>query len=204
MSTFEAALPNLQEIEGGFQIDPNDPGNYNLDGDLVGTNHGVSGRFYDRITEETITEEDVRNLTKIEAQQIFKEHFWNAYEIGRINNQQIANQVFDMFVNHKPETARSLINKALEEVYTGPDTGISGPIDWIDKINYISNQGKAVTFNNTLADIRTNWMEANAPEGWVEILMNRAQSFIIDNPLASLGVVLAVMAIGVGANKLLS
>jgi lysozyme family protein len=99
MANFAAYLPLLQQAEGGFQKLPSDPGNYNSRGELVGTNHGISARFYEDVIKRPPTEADMRAITKATAEPIFKTYFWDKVQADNIKNQSVANTVVDHHVN---------------------------------------------------------------------------------------------------------
>lgn len=177
MAQFEPAYHLTSLNEGGYQKDPNDPGNYNSRDELVGTKFGISARFYERILGRPPSETDMRDLTKADAKAIYKDNFWRQYRIGEIHSQKIANQVFDMFINHAPGTAISFIRDALNKY--GYDR--QGD-DWRESINRAITQGNEIKVNNAIAREREKFMRNNAPTGWASILINRARKYYIDNP----------------------
>lgn len=63
-------------IEGPFQDNPNDPGNYAPDGSLVGTAWGVSARYNPGV--------DIRNLTPETAAPIARARTWDRYNLARL------------------------------------------------------------------------------------------------------------------------
>ena len=44
MANFNKAIDLILKNEGGYQAHPNDKGNYNSKGQLVGTKYGISGQ----------------------------------------------------------------------------------------------------------------------------------------------------------------
>ncbi len=74
------------KFEGGFQNDATDQGNYTKSGKLVGTNHGISAYLYELVKGKEPTQEDMQNLTKAEAAEIYKTVFLNVI-IGDAPNQ---------------------------------------------------------------------------------------------------------------------
>ena len=99
MANFSTYLPLLQQVEGGFQKIPQDPGNYNSRKELVGTNYGISARFYEGIIGRPPTEADMRAITKGQAEKIFLDHFWNKVKANQIVDQAMANTIVDHQVN---------------------------------------------------------------------------------------------------------
>ncbi len=67
---FERAVAWIFDREGGFQNDPRDKGNY-YDGELVGTKYGISAASWGGMY-------DIPNLTKEQAEAIYRQHYWLA------------------------------------------------------------------------------------------------------------------------------
>ena len=99
MAIFSAYLPLLQQVEGGFQKLTEDPGNYNSLGQLVGTNYGISARFYEGIINRPPSEQDIRNITKSQAATLYRQKFWNSQRADEIISQPMANTIIDHHVN---------------------------------------------------------------------------------------------------------
>jgi lysozyme family protein len=105
MSDFYLAIPITLKNEGGYINDPNDPGGE--------TNFGICKRDYPLV--------DIKNLTEAQAEAIYLRDFW---KFGGINNQMLANKVFDMYVNTKHSAIKilqSLVGAVADGEY-GPDT----------------------------------------------------------------------------------
>ncbi len=81
----------------------------NSSSDLGGeTNFGISKRNYPYL--------DIKNLTPEKALLIYKSDFWDKYRIGEINDQFLANQIFDMIFNMDYAKAVYCIQKAIVNV----------------------------------------------------------------------------------------
>jgi lysozyme family protein len=98
MADFATAYKIILGIEGGYQSNPNDDGNYAC-GALVGTNYGISAPTLQdwighcpSVTEMQLLEESV-------AMAIYKARFWDRIRADEITNQNSANMLFDMIVN---------------------------------------------------------------------------------------------------------
>lgn len=89
MAEFEPAVEITLENEGGYTWDASDPGGE--------TNFGISKRSYPDV--------DIRNLTRDEAKAIYLRDFW---KFGGIEDQDVANKVFDAFVNMGHEAIKLL------------------------------------------------------------------------------------------------
>lgn len=94
MAEFQSAVNITLQHEGGFFHNP-------ATGEIV--NHGVTLKFvqgsgYKPNADETF----IRNLSATEACRIYQTYFWDRYHIGSINDQNLANKVFDLTVNLGP------------------------------------------------------------------------------------------------------
>lgn len=67
---FDKSLAFVLGEEGGFSSDPNDLGNWK-DGKFVGTKYGISGAVWGG-------QYDIANLTKEQATEIYRQHYWRA------------------------------------------------------------------------------------------------------------------------------
>lgn len=99
MAQFATYIPLLLQVEGGFQKNPNDQGNYNSLGQLIGTNRGISARFYEGIIKRPPSLNDIMTISKTKAQNLYRTHFWNKLNADNINNQNVANTIVDHHVN---------------------------------------------------------------------------------------------------------
>jgi lysozyme family protein len=116
MATFERAIPHILLHEGGFVNHPNDPGG--------ATNFGISLRFLRGFPQEgdlnrdgRVDIEDIVNMTREQASQIYRRHWWDRYQYGRINDQTIATKVFDLSVNMGADRAHRLLQTALNNTF---------------------------------------------------------------------------------------
>lgn len=123
MADFNIAIERVLKNEGGYN---------NVKGDNGGaTNFGLSLRFLQTIYPSWL-EEDVKDLTKDSALQIYKQFFWNRTRYCEISNQRIANYVIDCAVNHGVQQANKFLQRAIMAVDTPPslveDDGVMGNI----------------------------------------------------------------------------
>lgn len=107
MASFDYALFNLLEAEGGYVNDPDDPGGE--------TKYGISKRSYPN--------EDIAALTPGRAAEIYRRDYWEPIKGDQINSGFIASMLMDFAVNAGVETAVTTIQKILQ---LKPD-GIMGP-----------------------------------------------------------------------------
>ena len=99
MASFNKVKSKIQQIEGGYQNNPNDSGNYNSNNELVGTNYGITADTYEQVFGTVPSVEDMQALTVGQALDIYKNVYWNGIRGDEIQNQSIANILFDGFVN---------------------------------------------------------------------------------------------------------
>ena len=106
----EKELDIILESEGGFQNRKNDSGNYRPDGVLIGTNRGITVRAlaaYRNVDPNTITEEDIRNVTDEQAREIFRQNYYfkpKLYELP----ENIRAAVFDQYILSGPNAIKIL------------------------------------------------------------------------------------------------
>lgn len=116
--SFEECFDRLIGHEGGFSLDPNDPGNWTGgrkgSGLLKGTKYGIAANTYPDI--------DIPNLTLLDARRLYRVNFWAPIR-GDELPQGIVFQVFDAAVNHG--TSRAI--KWLQQAAGANDDGIFGP-----------------------------------------------------------------------------
>ena len=95
MANFSPIFDTTLAVEGGFQNQPQDKGNY-CGGKLVGTKYGIAaaGAYQDSLG-RCPTENEVRNLTKNDAYKIAKRYYWDKVKGDDIKNQALAHVVFD-------------------------------------------------------------------------------------------------------------
>lgn len=112
MSDFNEAVELVLRHEGGWVNDPDDPGGE--------TNFGISKRQFPSL--------DIKNLTREQAKEIYRKDYWLPLYDG-IENQEVANSLFDMAVNAGVQTAIKLLQRTLNELLAGPLVvdGVFGP-----------------------------------------------------------------------------
>lgn len=97
MADFEKAIPLILKHEGGYVFHPNDPGgetNLGITDMLDGKVDGMVDLDGDKIGDVT-----VKGLTVAQAKQVYKSRFWDKMQGDKFKDQQIANIVFDGYVN---------------------------------------------------------------------------------------------------------
>lgn len=113
MANFNLFIPILQRIEGGYQNLVGDTGNYNSLGQRVGTNYGISARFYEGIIKRPPTVADMKAITKEKAKQLYKKYFWDDVQGDTLKSQSIANLIADHAVNSGESPIGYIVQKIL-------------------------------------------------------------------------------------------
>jgi len=98
MANFDYAIKIILKHEGGLSDNPHDPGGL--------TNWGITIPFLtDFMCQKYLghpapaTREDIRNMTRDTAIQIYKDQVWDPNRYGELTNDQVGTKVFDVTVN---------------------------------------------------------------------------------------------------------
>lgn len=112
MASFEAALPTLLFHEGGFVDHKSDPGG--------ATNWGVSLRWVksqhvdlDVDHDGDIDADDIRQLSQVQAANLYKCFWWDKNGYGQIQDQQVATKLLDLAVNMGSPQAHKILQRAI-------------------------------------------------------------------------------------------
>jgi lysozyme family protein len=135
MADFEKAINKIQKFEGGYSTDKNDAGNYypqTLKGTFIGSNMGITPTAYKEFFGVVPTVSQMKSLTKEQAKAIYKKNYWDKIGGDKINNQSIAEILFDSAVNQGVPTAI----KGIKKVLGIGDSSPSMDNDTIRKINF--------------------------------------------------------------------
>ena len=191
-ASFESYSPLLQQVEGGYQNNTNDPGNKNSLGQYVGTNHGISARWYESILKRPPSKADMLAITKEYAKQLFLKYFWLKNGGDKIINQAVANTIIDHEVN--AGNGVLLAQRCLNDHfgYNLAEDDVMGP-----KTLAAINRVNAARFVNLFNGYRKKHYEtvsnsASFLDGWLK----RLKKFGVDNPGLSVGSIVIVAAIG--------
>lgn len=173
MADFNQAYQIVKRWEGGYTDNPNDRGNYNSRGELVGTNFGIAAFVYEDVIGRPPTASDMRNITQGEAAAIFRTRFWDRIKADLIFDQSVANIFFDGAVNHG--TSRG--TKLLQEVLGITQDGIVGP-QTLNAINMGDSRQIFNAYQNRRRDFYDELIDVNPRfevfrDGW----RNRINSF---------------------------
>ena len=117
MADFNKAIPIIFKWEGGFADFKEDPGG--------ATNRGITIGLFKVWAQSlglTPTVEALKSLTEDQAKKIYKSQFWDKMQGDKFESQDLANIVFDGFVNMGSNAI-----KILQDVLSIPEDGIIGP-----------------------------------------------------------------------------
>ena len=171
-AVFEAFLPILLAVEGGFQKLIGDRGNYNSLGQLVGTNHGVAAKTYEAWIGHPPTEAEMRAMTKATAIAIYRKWFWDEIQGDKIVNQSVANLIADHNVNGGYKVIEKAVQRVLNAKFNKGLTvdGVFGP-KTLAAINSVDQQ---ILFNGIKAERETIYYSIGGQflEGWLNRLEN--------------------------------
>ena len=101
---FSEIIEEVLEAEGGFVNDPDDKGG--------ATNFGVTQSSYSAYLGSKASVEDVRNMTREEAKECYKQDFWNPAKVDRLP-ENLRHIYFDMVVNMGRKNAGKIIQQAV-------------------------------------------------------------------------------------------
>ena len=101
MADFLPAFNHTLHVEGGFADHPDDPGGKTRFGitEAVARANGYRG--------------NMKTLPLTRASKIYKSEYWDSQNLGKIANQQIAEEVFDTGVNMGIRTAGKIFQRAI-------------------------------------------------------------------------------------------
>jgi len=109
MAEFDIALAITLPLEGGYVFNPNDPGGE--------TNLGITMKTF-QVTAHSLlgidpTSDNLKALTQGQAGIIYQANYWNPVRGGDLPLQELANIVFDFYVNagsHAAKILQTVIN----------------------------------------------------------------------------------------------
>lgn len=123
MALFNLSFNLTIQHEGGFQDNPGDHGNWTggkiNSGELKGTKWGISAAQFPDL--------DIKNLTEEQAMGIYESKYWQVL-YNQIEEQVIANKLFDSGVLFGVETSVRLLQEVLQTGFSLLADGEFGPI----------------------------------------------------------------------------
>jgi len=115
VAVFAPIVTKVFNVEGGYQNNPIDNGNYTSNGcgkQLIGTNHGIAAKTLEEYIQSCPSIDFMKNLTRLEAIQIYKTDFWDDIGGDYLNNSNVALVIFDTNVL-RPVWVRPIVQEAL-------------------------------------------------------------------------------------------
>ena len=95
LTKFDDIIEVVLHHEGGYVNDPKDPGGE--------TNFGIAKRSHPDV--------DIKNLTKDEAKEIYKEHYWDGNKVESLPK-ELRHIYFDMCVNQGKSRGVKILQRA--------------------------------------------------------------------------------------------
>lgn len=117
MADYTLFKKSIEIAEGGYQNFKQDQGNYNSLNERVGTNFGISARFYEGVIGYPPSVEDMKNITKTEVHILFKNEFWDKVRADEITHQGVAELIVDHAINAGPKSAAGIVQKTLNTYF---------------------------------------------------------------------------------------
>jgi lysozyme family protein len=192
MASFDKYLPLLMQVEGGYQNNPNDKGNYNSKGELVGTQYGVSARWYETVLGRPPKVSDMKAISQQYATSLYQRYFWDAKKASAINDQAVANTVIDHDVNagNGIKLAQRTLNNHFG--YNLSEDGIMGS-NTLNALNSVDPQKFVFHYNFSRAEYYKGLKNKTFTKGWLK----RLESFA-GNYKTSSNILLIASLIGAG------
>ncbi|MEJ2021660.1 MAG: holin-associated N-acetylmuramidase [Maritimibacter sp.] len=123
MKSVQQIADEIIDREGGYVFDPDDPGGPTKYGVTLGTMQHLG---LDLDGDGAVTAEDVRQLSRDQAREIFVRDYYDMPKIGRLPK-PLQPSVFDMYVNAGPQAVR-ILQWLLCQMHHGVTVdGIIGP-----------------------------------------------------------------------------
>ena len=123
MADFLIAFKRREPIEGGWGNEPEDDGNWTSGkqgiGSLVGTNRGITAWEYSKYLGHQASIDEMKSMPIEHAMDIFKANYWDKIKGDDIQNQGIANDLYDTCVNEGLVTGIRQIQQASSIEVTG-------------------------------------------------------------------------------------
>jgi lysozyme family protein len=166
MADFRTAVNITMDAnhEGGYQCLRGDKGNWTGGevgvGELKGTKYGISAREFPN--------EDIVNLTMDRAAELYREGYWKPL-YSQINDQQLANKLFDLGVLFGVNTAVKMLQITMENKIAIVSDGVFGP-NTLATLNQLENllpAYKAAFLNHVMNVVNNNPGEAQFLSDWV-------------------------------------
>lgn len=97
----------IKNFEGGFVNKKNDKGG--------ATNFGITKATYEKYFNKTVTVEDIKNMKISEAIEIYRNNYFDCYEIDVRFPEELWHFIFDCYVQHSPISTRKIVQRSLND-----------------------------------------------------------------------------------------
>ena len=148
------------KVEGGVSSDTTDRGNYNPQGEFRPTNHGITNWAFKKYFGYEPSSEDMRNLSKEEAENILRKDYLYEYNVDAIENPKVRAAVLDYLINSGPQAIRDLQRSLNVPVDRSIGPGSIGP-QTLSAIGALDDEGEEEFLDDYLTR-RTDLIE-NSP-----------------------------------------
>ena len=165
MANFQKYLPKLLAIEGGYVA--NDNGQPANRGILKATwdAYGIKGK-------------SLRDITKADAEKVYKKYYWDHFSADYIANQALAEIVVDFGVNSGPRNAAKMVREAMG-LPQGEGAWTASVLDLLNKSNAADLHGKI----KAKREQHYQWLAKKDPKKYGDDLrgwLRRLDRFTID------------------------
>lgn len=118
MAKIDGSIEYVLTNEGGYSNDPQDAGG--------ATNWGITHADLSKWRRSPVSNQDVKNMTKTEAMEIYNAYYWQPLHLDGIDDQAIATCVFDTGVNRGIYVGASYAQRVVNEL--GGNIAVDGKI----------------------------------------------------------------------------
>ncbi len=140
MASFLPAVEKVLSVEGGYQNDTEDWGNYNAydsQGNYVrysqrkghtlraGTNRGISAGLLSSLLKREVSVAEIQAISKQRAIDIYRQVYWDGIRGDDIPHQGLAELIFDGHVNHGT-TGKKIAQRVLNGLGANPPLAVDG------------------------------------------------------------------------------
>ncbi|KAB8153386.1 hypothetical protein EZY14_009140 [Kordia sp. TARA_039_SRF] len=174
MANFQSFFNLILQKEGGYQNNVNDTGNYNSEGENIGTNYGISAPVLEQYLGFIPTVNHMQNISLEVVSNIYKNDYWNAIKGDYINDQNVAEIIADHAVNAGVFSASKITQQVLN-IFFGFSLVVDGVIG-NNTLNAINNVNAEQLFN-AIKERRIEYYESLNNPHFIDGWLARVESF---------------------------
>lgn len=168
-------------MEGGYQNFPNDTGNYNACGELVGTNMGVSAVAYSQWVGRCPSEAEMRAITRSVAFDFYS-WFFDRYQLFGIENQELFELCANNAMGNPSQAAKSAQRALVALGYPTDVDGAWGP-QTVGNLNKATRERGLPTVFNA---VRAQWIDfVQTVPTWGAALVARVEKYFPEMNLST-------------------